>query len=44
LTLAFINSHFETGIRSPLDVAILQQAAADVAGYRKIDEVPFDFP
>ena len=43
LTLAFINSHFETGIRSPLDVAILQQAAADVAGYQKIDEVPFDF-
>jgi P-type Mg2+ transporter len=43
LTLASINSSFETGIRSPLDVAILQQAAADVAGYQKIDEIPFDF-
>jgi Mg2+-importing ATPase len=43
LTLAFINSCFETGIRSPLDKAILQQAAVDVAGYRKIDEIPFDF-
>jgi P-type Mg2+ transporter len=43
LTLAFINSSFETGIRSPLDKAILQQAAVDVAGYRKIDEIPFDF-
>jgi len=43
LTLAFINSSFETGIRSPLDKAILQQAAVDVAGYRKIDDIPFDF-
>jgi P-type Mg2+ transporter len=43
LTLASINSSFETGIRSPLDAAILQQAAADVAGYQKIDEIPFDF-
>ena len=43
LTLASINSSFETGIRSPLDVAVLQQAAADVAGYQKIDEIPFDF-
>jgi P-type Mg2+ transporter len=43
LTLASINSSFETGIRSPLDVAILQQAAADAAGYQKIDEIPFDF-
>jgi P-type Mg2+ transporter len=43
LTLAYVNSHFETGIRSPLDVAILDRAAIDVAGYRKIDEIPFDF-
>ena len=43
LTLASINSSFETGIRSPLDVAILQQTAADAAGYQKIDEIPFDF-
>ena len=43
LTLAYINGHFETGIRSPLDAAILQQAAADVTGYQKIDEIPFDF-
>ncbi|HVC18665.1 MAG TPA: magnesium-translocating P-type ATPase [Vicinamibacterales bacterium] len=43
LTLAYINGSCETGIRSPLDAAILQQAAADVTGYRKIDEIPFDF-
>jgi P-type Mg2+ transporter len=43
LTLAYINGRFETGIRSPLDAAILHQAAADVTGYQKIDEIPFDF-
>ena len=43
LTLAYINSRFETGIRSPLDAAILQQPSVDVTGYRKIDEIPFDF-
>src|SRR5437899_12184370 len=42
LTLAYINGRFETGIRSPLDAAILQQAAADVTGYRKTNEIPFD--
>jgi Mg2+-importing ATPase len=42
LTLAYLNARFETGIRSPLDAAILLQAA-DVTGYQKIDEIPFDF-
>ena len=42
LQLARINSHHETGIRSPLDAAIL--AGGDDAGaYRKLDEMPFDF-
>ena len=43
LTLAYINGRFETGIRSPLDVAILRQAAPDITGYREVDEIPFDF-
>ena len=43
LTLAYVNGRFETGIRSPLDAALLRQAAADVTGYQKIDEIPFDF-
>jgi len=43
LTLAHLNSQFETGIRSPLDAAILQHAAVNIAAYRKIDEIPFDF-
>jgi len=41
--LAFLNSHFETGIKSPLDEAILGHAALDVSRWTKIDEVPFDF-
>jgi Mg2+-importing ATPase len=43
LLLATINSRFETGIRSPLDAAILKASNADVAGYAKVDEIPFDF-
>ena len=40
---AYLNSAHETAIRSPLDAAILTLPAPDVAGYRKLDEVPFDF-
>jgi Mg2+-importing ATPase len=43
LTLAYVNSQFETGIRSPLDAAILHHETTDTAGYRKVDEIPFDF-
>jgi Mg2+-importing ATPase len=42
-TLAFVNSSFQTGIRSPLDAAILERGGVDLSSYRKIDEVPFDF-
>ncbi len=41
--LAWINSHFETGIRSALDQAILEHGMPDVTALTKIDEVPFDF-
>ena len=41
--LAYLNSFYETGIKSPLDVAILKHARMDVQGYQKLDEVPFDF-
>ncbi len=43
LELAYLNSYFETGIRSPLDDAILAHRHVDVGSWRKIDEVPFDF-
>ncbi|MFO0575516.1 MAG: magnesium-translocating P-type ATPase [Polyangia bacterium] len=41
--LAYLNSYFETGIKSALDEAILSHGALDVAAWRKLDEVPFDF-
>jgi len=40
---AYINSQFETGMKSPLDQAILSAHPFDMAGWKKIDEVPFDF-
>ena len=43
LELAWLNSHFESGLRSPLDEAILQHRSFDASAWTKIDEVPFDF-
>jgi Mg2+-importing ATPase len=44
LLLAALNSRFETGLKSPLDEAILRHGSElDVGGWCKIDEVPFDF-
>jgi P-type Mg2+ transporter len=43
LLLATINSRFESGIRSPLDAAVLQGSTVDAGGYTKVDEIPFDF-
>ena len=43
LALAWLNSNFETGIRSPLDTAILKQKANGAEQYGKCDEIPFDF-
>ena len=40
---AYVNSRFETGMKSPLDEAILAAHPFDMTGWRKIDEVPFDF-
>ncbi|WP_395699132.1 magnesium-translocating P-type ATPase [Aquabacterium sp.] len=41
--LAWLNSHFETGLKSPLDDAILAHGQPAPDGWQKIDEVPFDF-
>jgi P-type Mg2+ transporter len=43
LALAQANSHFESGIKSPLDDAILNHSTFDASGWRKVDEMPFDF-
>ena len=43
LQLIYLNSHFEAGIKSPLDDAILMHEAPSIVGYEKVDEIPFDF-
>jgi Mg2+-importing ATPase len=43
LQYSFLNSKFQTGLRSPLDDAILAHKEADTSGFEKVDEVPFDF-
>jgi Mg2+-importing ATPase len=43
LSLAYLNSKFETGIRSPLDKAILECNRNFSGEWTKCDEIPFDF-
>ncbi|WNG23201.1 magnesium-translocating P-type ATPase [Cystobacter fuscus] len=43
LRWAWLNSHFESGLRSPMDEAILEHEEVDSRGWLKVDEVPFDF-
>jgi P-type Mg2+ transporter len=38
-----LNSSYDTGIKSPLDEAILQYGNVDSSGYSKVAEIPFDF-
>src|SRR5271157_3769249 len=43
---AFLNATFETGIDNPLDLALVavgKSAGLTTQGYRKIDEIPYDF-
>jgi P-type Mg2+ transporter len=48
LLFAYLNSHYQSGLKNLLDVAILEHADRDrlgtiAQGYYKLDEVPFDF-
>jgi Mg2+-importing ATPase len=40
---SFLNSYYQTGLKSILDEAILKHEDINLKGYTKIDEVPFDF-
>ncbi len=40
---SYLNSFHETGIKSPLDAAILAHDSPAIDAYRKLDEIPFDF-
>jgi len=41
--LAYVNAFFETGFYNPIDQAILNHRKLDVSGFKKMDEVPYDF-
>lgn len=47
LSLAYLNSHFQTGLKNLMDRAILDHehlhARLDVPQHEKVDEIPFDF-
>ena len=43
LYLGQLNALFESGIKSPLDAAILERPQAGAEGFSKIGELPFDF-
>jgi Mg2+-importing ATPase len=43
LLYAYLNAYYETGFTNPIDEAIRTHRKFDVSGYRKLDEVPYDF-
>ncbi len=43
LLYSYLNSYYQTGLKSPLDEAILVHEKIGVTDFQKIDEVPFDF-
>jgi len=40
---AYMNAFFQQGFTNPLDEAILSYKQQDISGYKKADEVPYDF-
>ncbi|MEM4405796.1 MAG: magnesium-translocating P-type ATPase [Candidatus Methanomethylicaceae archaeon] len=43
LLYSYLNSLYQTGLRSPLDDAVLSHKPIEVSRYKKVDEIPFDF-
>jgi P-type Mg2+ transporter len=40
---SLLNSRYQTGLRSPLDEAVLKHEEVNTSNYQKMDEIPFDF-
>ncbi len=40
---AFLNSFYQTGLKNPIDEAIVSFEKQDISNYEKIDEIPYDF-
>jgi len=43
LRYAYLNSYYQSGLKNLLDRAVLEHAELSTAGFRKLDEIPFDF-
>jgi Mg2+-importing ATPase len=43
LFYAYVNAAYETGFTNPIDKAIRAHRTFDLTGWRKLDEVPYDF-
>lgn len=43
LLLGYLNGTYESGVKNPINVAILAHDPLDISAYRKVDEIPFDF-
>ena len=43
LLYAYLNAFYETGFTNPIDEAIRSNRQFDLSGYRKQDEIPYDF-
>ena len=43
LLYAFLNASYETGFMNPIDEAIRKHRQFDLSGFKKVDEVPYDF-
>lgn len=43
LNYAYINSYHQKGYENPIDTAVLGHKKFDVSGFKKLDEIPYDF-
>lgn len=43
LLLGYVNALFQAGLKSPLEEAVLKHGEVSAHGYKKIQEIPFDF-
>ena len=43
LLYSYLNAFYETGFTNPIDEAIRAHRQFDLSGYRKADEIPYDF-
>ena len=43
LLYSYLNASYQTGMKNPLDEAIIEFRKLDISSFKKIDEIPFDY-